>query len=396
VLRDKGRRRLRVLTAGGGLELSRRYFWAKGVGGAYPADAVPGVAEGAAVSAGALQILCRMGMVQDFAQAADDAGRIGGVAVSKERLRQLVEAEAEAATEVRRPGAVPAAWSAAATGVAYAGVDGVMAPAVTQAEKDKRRRAQAVRRQQRSASGVGNAKALPAARPGSDEKYKGMKVGVFYDQDKAHRHAFATGGRSGTFAPLLKAFAGQVGFDAARQRVSLTDGAKWIITQVCLALTTLSAMLLDFYHLAQHVHATARCCLGETRAAEEWAHARLAELKERGIAGAAALLAAIDALRKRFRSPAKRDSLRLLRAYVVERMEMLDYRAARASGWDIGSGPTEAMCKTLTLRLKRPGMKWDADHAAGMMNLVALYESGQAKSYWAFRAAHPGAYKAAA
>jgi hypothetical protein len=41
------------------------------------------------------------------------------------------------------------------------------------------------------------------------------------------------------------------------------------------------------------------------------------------------------------------------------------------------------MCKTLTLRLKRPGMKWDRDHAAAMMNLTALYDSGQAKAYWA-------------
>lgn len=40
------------------------------------------------------------------------------------------------------------------------------------------------------------------------------------------------------------------------------------------------------------------------------------------------------------------------------------------------------MCKTLTLRLKRPGMKWDRDHAAAMMNLQAMYESGQAPEYW--------------
>jgi hypothetical protein len=32
-------------------------------------------------------------------------------------------------------------------------------------------------------------------------------------------------------------------------------------------------------------------------------------------------------------------------------------------------------------------MKWDRDHAAGMMNLQAMYESGQAASYWSKRRA---------
>ena len=28
-------------------------------------------------------------------------------------------------------------------------------------------------------------------------------------------------------------------------------------------------------------------------------------------------------------------------------------------------------------------MKWDRDHGAGTMNLTALYDSGQARAYWA-------------
>lgn len=195
MLRNKGEHRLRVLTAGGELELSRRYFWAKGEGGVYPADALLGVGE-RAVSAGAMEILCRMGMVQDFEQASDDAQRIAGVAVSKERLRQLVEAEAQTVTQMRQAGAVPAAWSATdaqvtAAGAVYAGVDGVMAPTVTQAEKDKRRKAHSVRRQQRSAAGVGNAKDLPPGRAGSDEKYKENRGGYAVGAD-------AAGGDEGT------------------------------------------------------------------------------------------------------------------------------------------------------------------------------------------------------
>src|SRR5438309_2128954 len=42
------------------------------------------------------------------------------------------------------------------------------------------------------------------------------------------------------------------------------------------------------------------------------------------------------------------------------------------------------MCENLTLRLKRPGMKWDRDHAGPiMMNLIVFYENGQARAYWA-------------
>jgi hypothetical protein len=378
-----------VLTAGGEIEVQRPYFWAKDKGGLFPADASLGIEQGR-VSPGAREILCRLGMVQDFRQAAEDANRIGNVPVGKEKLRLLVEDEAAAITQTRNSGKLKAAWTSADAKLdpgspdsptrVYAGVDGVMAPTVTQVEKDKRRKNQSIRRQRRSASGVGNARPLPPARPGSDERYKEMKIGLFYDQPKQHRHAFVTEGDSEAFGPLLKEHARQVAFEQADESISLTDGARWIAGGICRMLLLIKVMLLDFYHLSQHVHAAAKCCLGETPEAKEWTATRLKEIKE---PGAAAVLAAIDALAKKIRAPAKRKSLRSLRDYIITRLELLDYRTALAKGQDIGSGPTEAMCKTLTLRLKRPGMKWDRDHAAGMMNLTALYDSGQAKAYWA-------------
>ena len=56
--------------------------------------------------------------------------------------------------------------------------------------------------------------------------------------------------------------------------------------------------------------------------------------------------------KKKLRAPAKQNALRLLRNYIVERWEMVDYPTALAHGWDIGSRPTEAMCKNMTLRLR--------------------------------------------
>jgi hypothetical protein len=110
------------------------------------------------------------------------------------------------------------------------------------------------------------------------------------------------------------------------------------------------------------------------------------------LVGGGAVLAAIEELGNKIRSPAKEESLRRLRRYLVAQWEhalcfegMVEYSQALTRGWDIGSGPTQALCKNLTLRLKRTSMKWDADHAADLMNLVALRESRQWAAYWGTR-----------
>ena len=389
-LRDKGIHKARVLTASGEIELSRHYLWAKGYGGICPADGPLGI-EGSRVSPGARQVLCRMGMVEDFADAAEDARRIGNVPVSKERLRQIVEAEGAAATAARTDGRLPAAWTAADAKVAgtdktrmYAGLDGVMAPMVTCAEKAKRRKDQVVRRKQRVRRGLKNVKPLPAMKAGHKDKYREMKIGTFYDQDKTHRHVFATAKRWQGFAGLMKIHAAQVGLEKADESYTLSDGANWVLSVICMVLAMVKMTMLDFYHLSEHVHQAAKACLGETPQALAWAKARLTEIKEQG---AQPVLDAIAELNKRMRSPAKRKHLRLLGNYLRKRLEMLNYKGALAQGLDIGSGPTEATCKTLTLRLKRPGMKWDAQNAESVMNLVAMYESGQKQAYWDLRKA---------
>lgn len=373
-----------MLCAGGEIRLERKYFWSKRTGSLCPADAWVGI-ERSGVTPGARQLCCLMGIGQDFDQARRDLKRVGGLSVSKERLRQLTEGEGKRVRQMRDRGELPAAWSADQAKLpdgrtrVYGGVDGVMAPTVTQVEKDKRRQQQITRRQQRGKASMGNTKPLPPPRKGTDERFKEMKIAVFYDQDKTRRHVLATEKLSEDFAPLLASHARQIGFERADETICLFDGAVWIYRQVCLALVCLQVILLDFYHLAEHVHATARCCLGETEAARSWARDLLAQAKGSDVA---AMLAAIEALQKRTRSAGKKQSLRRLWNYINERKEMLGYAQALAENWDIGSGPTEATCKTLTLRLKRPGMKWDRDNAAAMMNLVALRESGQWDAYW--------------
>jgi hypothetical protein len=388
-LKSKGKRPVNVLTADGEVRLWRKYFWSKACGGACPADELSGVAK-SSISPGAMELFCLMGLGQDFAQASEDLRRVGGIGTGKERLRTIVEGAGQDVRRVRDSGTLAPAWTAPraklddGTSLVYTGIDGVMAPTVTQKEKDKRRQTHVQRRNQREKAGVGNARPLPPRRGGSDERYKEMKIGIFYDQAKQRRHAFVSENDGKAFGKLLGRHAALINLEAADCALSLTDGAKWIWRQVITWLLCLTAVLLDFYHLAQHVHEAARCCLGQGEKARAWASAALKDAKQ---GGAKALLAAIDALATQVRAPQKKKAISKLRKYVCKRREMLDYPTALAKGWDIGSGPTEATCKTLTLRLKRPGMKWDRDHAAQMMNLIAMRESGQWKAYWTQRAA---------
>lgn len=384
-LRHKGEAGVRLLTVGGEIEVRRRYFWSKAGGGLYPADAALGIQDHR-ISPGARELCCRMGMVQDFAQGAKDLQRFSGVRVSKERLRQVTESTGAAAGRRQEEGLLEPSWSPADAKVpgtdlrrVYVGVDGVMVRTVTQQEKDRRRHEHAVRRRQRGQAGVANLRSLPPPKAGSDERFKEMKIGLFYDQAKAHKHAFVTAGNHERFGRLLARQATFWGLRRADEIVSLTDGGPWIRNQILQHLQPLTAMLLDFFHLSEHVFAAARICWGDGEEARRWAEKQLHEIQR---VGARAVLAAIDEAKKRLRAPAKQKALRLLRNYLVERWEMVGYPAALARGWDIGSGPTEAMCKNLTLRLKRTGMKWDSDNAASVMNLVALHESAQWDRYW--------------
>lgn len=384
-LRNKGEHAVGILTVGGEIVLRRRYFWSKVCSGLYPVDVSIGI-DSSAVSPGARELCCTMGIIQDFAQGAEDLHRLTGLRISKERLRQITEQEGGAVAQARRDGLLTPSWSAAEATVegsrrtrVYVGADGVKVRAVTQTEKDKRRRQQVIRRQQRGRRGLGNQKPLPPVRSGSDDRFKEFKIGLFYNQSKSCVHAFATHGDHQVFGRLLRQHADAIQLEWADEQISLTDGAPWIRNQILKHLKHLDATLLDYYHFSEHVWETAHCCLGQGEAAKTWAQTRLHEIKH---TGSLPVLAAIEALQKKVRAKAKLKSLRLLRQYIIERLEMVEYRQAQARGWDIGSGPTEAACKNLTLRLKRTGMKWDTDNASAIMNLVALRESGQWDNYW--------------
>ena len=61
---------------------------------------------------------------------------------------------------------------------------------------------------------------------------------------------------------------------------------------------------------------------------------------------------------------------------------MIRYPQFLEKDWQIGSGPTESMCKAVPRRVKGGGMRWDRDNAEAVMALEGLEQGHQWAQYW--------------
>jgi hypothetical protein len=332
------------LTVNGRVRLWRRRWHSPGDGTTTPLDRWIDAVEGT-ISRGVREMACRLnGDGKNFDKAAANLARTAQVALSGETLRALVEAEGRRVVQAQKAGRLPVNWSAAdcqtssGTSRVYFGSDGVMVPVVSDTEKRTRRdriKAQRRRRGQK-------ARPLPARKRGADQKYKEFKIVAYYDETQDHRLVSGTRGDRDVAGRLMRREASRIRLDQADEKVGNVDGSPWIRNQVQQQSLPLDVLGLDFYHLGENVHKARREIYGdEDEAGQQWAGTLLHTFQHQG------------------------------------------YEAAwETKGWQIGSGPTEATCKTLTARLKGSGMRWDGDNAEAVMGLEALYQSGQWDEYW--------------
>jgi hypothetical protein len=331
-------------------------------------------------SPGVRELCCREASSSSFRQAAEDLGRVGQIRLSPETLRGVVEAEGGRVLAQQQQGSLGPEWTAEDSVVdggertcVITGADGVKVPLVTETEKSQRRRLRrrrgprARRRRRRMARG-------------SDQPYKEFKIVAFYDGAKQRQHAVGTSGDHRVLGKLMRREARKLRLDLADCAYSVTDGAPWILRQYRQQLPMLEANILDYYHLREHVIAASHRVFGEgageaTAWRKEMMGVVLAE-------GPLALLDRVGELKRSLRAQGKRKALHQLREYVAKRMAMVDYPAFQAKGYEIGSGPTESFCRTLTARLKGPGMRWDKPNAEGIMALASIRSSGLWTAYW--------------
>jgi hypothetical protein len=119
--------------------------------------------------------------------------------------------------------------------------------------------------------------------------------------------------------------------------------------------------VVDYYHVSQRVWTMAECLFGEGRQGASWAVKMLKWLLLPGGVNRVLHSAVAHGWRLRLKGKSKSQFDKAYN-YLRKRTKYLRYAQYRAQGMPIGSGVTEAACKTVyTQRLKLSGMRWNGE-----------------------------------
>jgi hypothetical protein len=133
--------------------------------------------------------------------------------------------------------------------------------------------------------------------------------------------------------------------------------------------------VLDFFHVCGYVAKLREALFGA--GGHGWFVRMRHWLRDR-VQGVAHLLrSAVQHYNRRRLSPAAQEAFWQAYRYLRRHRRWMDYARYRRQGLPLGSGVTEAACKTVfTQRLKRAGMRWHKESGQVIVDLRVLYLSG--------------------
>jgi hypothetical protein len=134
--------------------------------------------------------------------------------------------------------------------------------------------------------------------------------------------------------------------------------------------------VVDYYHASLRLTTMAEALFGKGRQATAWTRKMQKLLLKPG--GAGRVLHSAAALCSRYQPVGDRlKEFRVAYKYLQERRQHMRYAEYRRVGMPIGSGVTEAACKTVyTQRLKLSGMRWKKAGAQTILTLRVILLSG--------------------
>lgn len=203
----------------------------------------------------------------------------------------------------------------------------------------------------------------------------------------------ATTVESASFGKLVRVEAERRGLSRAKVVINLSDGGVWI-DSIDHREGLADVRIIDFYHAAEHLYASAKAVLGNTPAAYD----RWQELKgwlwqgqhERVLEWLAQAHAHLGPVQPDDGPEHPRRVVANDLEYFRKHRDHMRYAEYRQKGWPIGSGPTEAAVKQFNKRLKGTEQFWNPEGAETIMALRALWrsEDGRWDRYWLSRPAH--------
>src|SRR5579863_2469876 len=168
----------------------------------------------------------------------------------------------------------------------------------------------------------------------------------------------------------------------SKTRVALTDGERALQIRVDGKLKV--TLILDLMHALEKLWKAAYVFHAEgSLEADLWVLDRTLRILSGDVSQVVKGLR--QSITKRGLSGAKRKTLEAVADYLYRNRTRMRYDEYLANGWPIASGPVEGACKNLIKdRMERSGMRWTEQMAEAILELRAVYLSGDFAQYWQF------------
>ena len=132
---------------------------------------------------------------------------------------------------------------------------------------------------------------------------------------------------------------------------------------------------VDYYHAAERITTMAEAIFGVGREASAWAEKMRSVLKNKP-AGVTRVLQSAKALRRARRLHGRHKEFQEAVAYLAKYRRWMNYAGYHRVGLPIGSGVTEAACKTIFgYRFKQSGMRWERATGQHVLDLRLILKS---------------------
>ena len=169
---------------------------------------------------------------------------------------------------------------------------------------------------------------------------------------------------------------------ASKTRVALTDGERALQIRIDRKLRV--TLILDLMHALEKLWKAAYVFHAEgSLEAELWVLDRTLRIL---LGDVGQVVKGIrQSITKRGLSGPGRKTLEGVADYLYRNRTRMHYDEYLANGWPIASGPVEGACKNLIKdRMERSGMRWTEQMAEAIVQLRAIYLSGDFDRYWQF------------